>query len=46
MPPLDEADRERIAERCVVLKDGSVIEDGRHTELVGAGGRYSELYEM
>lgn len=32
------------ADKIVVLKDGQVIEEGNHHELVAAGGFYSELY--
>jgi ATP-binding cassette subfamily B multidrug efflux pump len=32
------------ADKIVVLKDGQVIEEGTHEELVAAGGFYAELY--
>jgi ATP-binding cassette subfamily B multidrug efflux pump len=32
------------ADKIVVLKDGEVIEEGNHNELVNLGGFYSELY--
>ena len=32
------------ADKIVVLKDGGVIEEGNHHELVAQGGFYSELY--
>ncbi|MET3860610.1 ATP-binding cassette subfamily B protein [Dietzia sp. 2505] len=35
----------RAADRILVLEGGSVVESGTHTELLAAGGRYSELYE-
>jgi ABC-type multidrug transport system fused ATPase/permease subunit len=36
----------RMAERIVLLADGRVAEDGTHDELVAAGGRYAELYDL
>jgi ABC-type multidrug transport system fused ATPase/permease subunit len=36
----------RMAERVAVVSDGRVVELGSHDELVAAGGRYAELYEM
>jgi ATP-binding cassette subfamily C protein len=33
------------SDRIVVLHDGRVVEEGRHEELVAAGGRYSELWD-
>ena len=36
----------RIADRIVVLADGKVSESGSHEELMNAGGRYSELFEL
>lgn len=35
----------RAADRILVLEGGTVVESGTHRELVGAGGRYTELYE-
>ena len=35
----------RAADQILVLEAGRVVESGTHTELLGAGGRYSELYE-
>lgn len=34
------------ANQIIVLKDGEVVERGRHAELLAAGGIYSEIYEM
>jgi ATP-binding cassette subfamily B protein len=36
----------RMAGRIVLLAGGKVVEDGSHEELVAAGGRYAELYEV
>ncbi len=36
----------RMAGRIVLLAGGRVVEDGSHAELVAAGGRYAELYEV
>jgi ATP-binding cassette subfamily B protein len=34
----------RDADQILVLDDGHIVERGRHTELVAAGGLYAELY--
>lgn len=34
----------RGADRILVMKDGDIIEQGRHEELLDAGGFYSKLY--
>ena len=36
----------RMADRILVLEGGRVIENGTHAELVTAGGRYAELFEL
>ncbi|WP_245563448.1 ABC transporter ATP-binding protein [Longispora albida] len=36
----------RDADRIVVLEGGQVLEEGTHTELVDAGGRYAELFAL
>lgn len=35
----------RNADCILVMKDGEIIEQGTHTELINAGGFYKELYE-
>jgi ABC-type multidrug transport system fused ATPase/permease subunit len=34
-----------IADRVLVLEDGRVVEDGRPTELIAAGGEYADLHQ-
>lgn len=36
----------RAADRVYVLHEGRVVESGTHAELIGARGRYSEMYTM
>ncbi|MEP6690734.1 MAG: ABC transporter ATP-binding protein [Gemmatimonadaceae bacterium] len=36
----------RMADRIVVLKNGEVVEDGTHDDLVNAGGLYGELFSL
>lgn len=35
----------RLADRILVFKDGRLVENGSHAELVRAGGEYARLYE-
>jgi ABC-type multidrug transport system fused ATPase/permease subunit len=34
----------RHADRIIVIRDGRIIETGKHEELLAAGGHYAELY--
>lgn len=34
----------RKADRIVVIDDGEIVEEGTHLELLGAGGKYHQLY--
>jgi len=36
----------RMADRIIVLADGSIEATGTHTELLEQGGRYAELFEL
>ncbi|MCC7438405.1 MAG: ABC transporter ATP-binding protein [Armatimonadetes bacterium] len=36
----------RMADRIIVLRGGELIEEGSHSELVGRGGLYAELFEL
>jgi ATP-binding cassette subfamily B protein len=36
----------RMADRIIVLKNGLVIEEGSHSELVARGGLYAELFSL
>ena len=36
----------RMADRIVVLEDGSIREEGTHQQLVSNGGRYAEMFEL
>ncbi len=36
----------RMAEHIVVLRDGAVIEQGTHAELLSSDGLYAELFNL
>jgi ATP-binding cassette, subfamily B, bacterial len=36
----------RMADLIMVLENGNIIETGSHSELVAAGGRYSQMFEL
>ena len=36
----------RLADRVVFLKDGEIVEQGTHDELIQSGGAYAELFTM
>ena len=36
----------RMADRIIVLRDGEIVEEGSHEELVARGGLYGELFAM
>ena len=36
----------RMADRIIVLKEGQVVEDGSHKELLARGGLYAELFTL
>jgi ATP-binding cassette subfamily B protein len=35
----------RHADRIFVLEDGKIVEEGNHSELIGQGGYYADLYQ-
>jgi ATP-binding cassette, subfamily B, bacterial len=36
----------RMADRVIVLENGTISEDGSHEQLASLGGRYAEMFEM
>jgi ATP-binding cassette subfamily B protein len=36
----------RMADRIIVLQNGTVVEQGSHSELVARGGLYAELFAL
>jgi ATP-binding cassette subfamily B protein len=36
----------RMAERIIVLENGSIAEEGNHSQLLALGGRYAEMFEL
>jgi ATP-binding cassette subfamily B protein len=36
----------RMADRIIVLENGSIAEDGTHEKLTRMGGRYAEMFEL
>jgi ATP-binding cassette subfamily B protein len=36
----------RMADRIVVLENGSIAEEGTHSRLLSLGGLYSEMFEL
>jgi ATP-binding cassette subfamily B protein len=36
----------RMADRIVVLENGTIVEQGSHDALIGTGGRYAQMFEL
>jgi ATP-binding cassette subfamily B protein len=36
----------RLADRIFVIENGSIIENGSHSELIALQGRYAELFDL
>ncbi len=36
----------QIADRILVMKDGQIVQDGRHSELIAVEGEYKSMYEL
>lgn len=36
----------QIADRILVIKDGQIVQDGSHGELIAAEGEYRTMYEL
>ena len=35
-----------MAQKILVLKDGQIIEEGSHTELMALGGEYAMMFQL
>ena len=36
----------RMADKILVLANGTIVEEGSHSELISQGGRYSEMFAL